>query len=303
MKLNSVTICLLLALGALQIPQAMADEMEVDSASLANTEGLQYVHSIEKARYNLGIAAQRETEGPYTRIVGDKGVFMEDTVTHATLLVPNALSAGPKSTAALRAELPQILTSNPDKHNAAVKAYLLEAGVPASEVSGTHVTTTMAGGGQVQAGVQPADSKLLFYTTHLERSLNGIPVEGSFAFAALDNQGRSFSEGVYWPAISAQVVKKAVALKRKLSSADALQQFLGKAKTFRSDVADAEAGEVRIVHTSAGHHGAFEARAVYSMIVRNKGQKAQIVRLDETGTPITMADEVKVATKDVAKIK
>ncbi|PHV12968.1 hypothetical protein [Chitinimonas sp. BJB300] len=306
MKLNSVNICLLLALGTLQIPLAMADDLELqaDNTPLLNTEGFKYVHSVEKSRFNQGIAAQRETEGPYLRVVGDKGVFMEDTVTGATLLVPNAVAGGPKSTAALRADLPQFLTDNPDKHSAAVKVYLLGAGIPANEVSGMHVTTTMGGGGPALAGVQPAESKLLWYTTHLERSLNGIPVEGSFAFATLDSQGKSFTEGVYWPAISAQVVRKAVALKRKLSSPAALQQFMGSAKAVRSDLAGAEAGEVKIVHTSAGHHGDFEAQAVYSLVVRNTGLgKAQIVRLDETGAPITLGDEVKMATKSVMKVQ
>jgi hypothetical protein len=69
--------------------------------------------------------------------------------------------------------------------------------VPAAEVSGMHVTTTMAGGGPVRDGVQPAQSKLLWYTTHIERSLGEIPVESSYAFASLDNGGRVITEGVY----------------------------------------------------------------------------------------------------------
>lgn len=306
MKLNSINIYLLVVLGALHIPLAMASDLQlqVDDTSLLNTKGVKYIHSIEKSRFNPGIRAQHEIEGSYSRTVGDKGVFMKDTVTGATLLVPNALSTGPKSMEALKAELPQFLTDDPDKHSATVKAYLLEAGIPANEVSETYITTTMGGGGPIGAGIQAAESKLLWYTTHLKRSLNGIPVEGSFAFATLDNQGKSFSEGVYWPAIPAHVVRKAAALKRKLSSTDVEQQFRGKAEAIHPNAASSEAGEVRIIHTNAGYHGKFEAEAVYSLVVRNpEGGKAQIVRLDETGTPTIMGDEVKAALEDSAKKK
>ena len=89
-------------------------------------------------------------------MIGDKGVFFVDTVTGATLAVPNGLAlpkppadapaSGNYSPEALN--YPQPMTTNPDEHSAAVKAYLVAAGVPASEVSGTHVTTTMAGGGR-----------------------------------------------------------------------------------------------------------------------------------------------------------
>jgi hypothetical protein len=87
-------------------------------------------------------------------------------------------------------DIVEVLAQSGRWDSAAVKAYLVGAGVPASEVSGTHVTTTMAGGGPVRDGVQPAQSKLLWYTTQLDRSLGGIPVESSYAFAAFDNGGR-----------------------------------------------------------------------------------------------------------------
>jgi hypothetical protein len=89
------------------------------------------------------------------------------------------------------------MTTNLDEHSAAVKACLTAAGVPTAEVSGMHVTTIMARGGPVHDGVQPAQSKLLWYTTHMERSLGEIPVESSYAFASLDNGGRVITEGVY----------------------------------------------------------------------------------------------------------
>ena len=167
--------------------------------------GVKYAHTLGVSRFAVGDGSRSETEGPFERVIGDKGVFFVDTVTGATLAVPNGLAlpkppvdapaSGNYSPQALN--YPQPMTTNPDEHSAAVKAYLVAAGVPAAEVSGTHVTTTMAGGGPVRDGVQPAQSKLLWYTTHLDRSLGGIPVESSYAFAAFDNGGRVITEGVY----------------------------------------------------------------------------------------------------------
>src|SRR5262249_28111813 len=152
------------------------------------------------SRFAVGDGSHREAEGPFERVIGNKGVFFVDTVTGATLAVPNG-AAAPKPAVDAQAYTPEALgypqpmTTDPDEHSAAVKAYLVAAGVPAPEVSGMHVTTTMAGGGPVRDGIQPSQSKLLWYTTHLERSLGGIPVESSYAFAALDNTGRVITEG------------------------------------------------------------------------------------------------------------
>src|SRR5262249_49704841 len=180
---------------------------------------------------------------------------------------------------------------NPDEHNNRVRDYLLGAGVPADEISGMHVTTTMAGGGSTGGGVQVSQSRLLWYTSHLERSLGGIPVEGSFAFAALDSAGEVITEGVYWPAIHADVVSKAQQLKQTLASAGARAEFLGNTVKARPETANAP-GEVKIVHTSAGHHGSFEAKAVYSVLVRSGGRgKAQSVLFDDSGAPVVLADQ------------
>jgi hypothetical protein len=119
----------------------------------------------------------------------------------------------------------------------------------------------------MHGGLQPAESKLLWYTTHLERSAGGIPVEGSFAFAALDSAGDVITEGVYWPAIPAKVIYRAQALSERVGSTNGHAAFLAGVRRAQSDLGDA-VGEVRIVHTSAGHHGKFEAHALYSIVVR-----------------------------------
>jgi hypothetical protein len=274
MKLQMTKISFLLLFGAFASEGA--------SPSPSATAGAKYQHKMENSNFKLGAGERAEVEGPYERFVGEIGSFMIDTVTGATLAVRNPPQSG---------VLPRPLTQDPTEHSEIVQDYLLGAGVPANEVSGTHVTTTMGGGGPRTSGVQPLKSTLLWYTTHLERSLQGIPVEGSFAFAGLDSAGEVITEGVYWPAIPANVVSKAQALKQKLDSPTERAAFLANVAKARPDAKEA-AGEVKIVHTSAGHHGDFEARAVYSAVVRspNRG-KAQLVRFDDTGAPVVMADE------------
>lgn len=266
---------------------------------LVATQGTQYTHSIAKSRFDLGAVRRTQVEGPYQRVLGSNGVFMVDTVTGATLAVRTPPSVA-KGTPVVVDDAP--MTSDPKAHSRIVRDYLVAAGVPAAEVSGTHVTTTMAGGGQVADGVQPAKSKLLYYTTHLERSLGGIPVEGSYAFAALDKNRKVITEGVYWPTIDASVVREAQALKQKLASASEQTSFLAKVKSAQP-MADLPTGDVKIVHTSAGYHGKFEAEAVYSVIARNPvGGKAQIVRFNDVGTRVTMADD-RPSDGDSKKVK
>jgi hypothetical protein len=274
------------------------EQLQSEEAA-TSAEGTRYEHRLEMSRFDLGAGVHQE-DG---RLIGDKGVFFFDKVTGATLAVPNSPAAPkppapqsgtPASNESQLFTYPRPLTENPDEHSAAVRAYLVGAGVPEAEVSGMHVTTTMAGGGPIRDGVQPSRSRLLWYTTHLERSLGGIPVEGSYAFAALDSDRRVITEGVYWPAIPARIVSRARALKRKLASANEPERstFLSAVRRARPEVENAE-GTVTIVHTSAGYHGEFQALALYSVVVRSTtGGKAQILRFDDAGVPVRMVDEV-----------
>lgn len=258
-------------------------------------EGARYDHRVESSRFDPGANVRRQVDGPYERIVGDRGVFLIDRVTGATLAVPSARLDVPKPKpkgTPISDFYPRGRTKNPDDHNAEVRTYLLSAGVPEAEVSGMHVTTTMAGGGPTNQGVQTSRSRLLWYTTHLERSLGGVPVESSYAFAALDSDGKVITEGVYWPPISENVVRRARGLQQKLATAEGRAAFLENVKRVSPEVGN-EDGAVSIVHTSGGYHGEFQANALFSVIVRHpEGGKARIIRFDDTGSPMRMADEL-----------
>jgi hypothetical protein len=282
---------------------AAAQNQPTTGQPVAGQGGAKYAHTLGASRFAVGDGSHRETEGPFERVIGDKGVFFVDTVTGATLAVPNG-AAVPKPPADAPASAnspealnyPQPMTTNPNEHSAAVAAYLVAAGVPAAEVSGMHVTTTMAGGGPVRDGVQPAQSKLLWYTTHLERSLGGVPVESSYAFAALDNAGRVITEGVYWPAIPAGVVSNARGFAAKLAAPRERAAFMAKVGKAAPGAGNTP-GSVRIVHTSGAYHGPFQAAAVYSTVVPSRrGGKAQILRFDENGARVRLNEEASTET-------
>jgi hypothetical protein len=117
-------------------------------------------------------------------------------------------------------------------------------------------------------------------------------VEGSYAFTALDSDGRGITEGIYWPRIPEQVVRRAQALQQRLASPDGQAAFHADLQRVRPDVTEPR-GTVSIVHTAAGYHGEFQASALYSVGVRSpNGGKLQIVRFDDTGTPVRMPEEV-----------
>lgn len=270
----------------LAVPPAHAQ----DAAAAASTGGQRYDHRIERSRFDVGAHSRQTDDAQSHRVIGDTGVFHVDTFTGAAMGVLTAPSSA-KTAPALLQRFPRPLTEDPDQHSAEVRRYLLGAGVPATEVAGMHVTATMAGGGPMDDGVQPAQSHLLWYTSHLDRALAGIPVEGSFAYAALGADGKAISEGVYWPAISSDVVRRAVALQRLLASPDQAAPFLSRLRSAHPEMGDAT-GEVRIVHTGPSYHGSFDSRAVYSVVARNaNGGKARILRFDDSGQPVTLADE------------
>ena len=121
-------------------------------------------------------------------------------------------------------------------------------------------------------------------------------MESSYAFAALDNGGRVITEGVYWPAIPANVVSNARAFAERLAAPRERAAFMAKVGKAAPGAGNTP-GSVRIVHTSGAYHGPFQAAAVYSTVVPSRrGGKAQILRFDETGARVRLSDEASTET-------
>jgi hypothetical protein len=112
-------------------------------------------------------------------------------------------------------------------------------------------------------------------------------VETSYAFAALDSAGKVITEGVYWPAILTGVVSNARAFAEKLVVARERTAFWARVRKAKRGARDT-AGIERIVHTSGGYHGPFQAPPI---VPSPRGGKAQILRFDETGAHVRLNDE------------
>ncbi|HEY8925581.1 MAG TPA: hypothetical protein VIU64_14440 [Polyangia bacterium] len=89
----------------------------------------------------------------------------------------------------------------------------------------------------------------------LHRGWKGIPIDDSMAYAALDAQGRSVNEQVYWPEIPGAVLAKASAL--QLLLADPVRR----AAYVNELPAVSRAAVLAIRHTAWYWQGDFQARA------------------------------------------
>jgi hypothetical protein len=173
------------------------------------------------------------------------------------------------------------LTNVASVHNEHVLKYFLNAGVPANEVGGVHVTTSMAGSGtKSQSGLDGINGELVAYTTHLERYVDGVPVSGSQAWASFNNRGEVISEGVYWPAISQEVVLRARRIRGIVENADAHARLRAAIKSKIPSLGN-EPGRAVITHTHSAYDGPVAVQAAYEVIPAGEGSSVR--RFDENG--------------------
>jgi hypothetical protein len=90
-----------------------------------------------------------------------------------------------------------------------VMDYFIAAGIPRSQIGSIQATTFLSASGATKdAG--PPKPKIDGYASVLERVVAGkFSVAESVAWARLDNDGRSITEWVYWPAIPAKTIAEA----------------------------------------------------------------------------------------------
>jgi len=126
----------------------------------------------------------------------------------------------------------------------------------------SHVTAYFAtfGVSSCQIGDAQVDSGSDGRTVLLARSVDGITVAESLAYARFDNQDQSTSEGFYWPTIPADVVTSARAFQAMLADPTELAAYKAKLP------ADAQGdGLVILHHTSSSSTAPFSAVATYDV--------------------------------------
>jgi hypothetical protein len=231
-----------------------------------------YVHALERSKFSIGGKAVSRAEFGMQKSMGDQGVFAT-LPTGLTLGMPNA-----DATARQKAPYP----GGADAQNKAVRAYFVDAGLPADQISEVVPFAAMHSEGAVADGLKGAmgNAKLGYYFSVLRRHVDGIPVADSLAWARLNVDGEVVMESMYWPAIPEAVITKARAAQTRLADPATHSALMAK-------VPGATEGSLVIHHTPGFYQGAFEAVATYDIA----GDGGKVHHFDITGQAVDLAEE------------
>jgi hypothetical protein len=280
MSKNHNLLCSLLCFSSLACVNSAGDEATSATSALAgSTSGLEYHHTLAHSRFHIGATASDLSEGGFRKTVGSEGVFATDEANGWVLATPNGGSpaeSGP-------------LTSDGDEHNSRALQYLVDAGLPASEV-GTVQANAMMAGGMFATGKRAPD-KLVGFTSVVHRAIAGIEVADSFAWARFNRSGEVVAESVYWPAIPPGVVQAAAALRSTIAAPADRSAFLHAIVANNPEVADAQGGGTVIHHSHATVHAPPVVVATYDVIVGAAGTKPRVRHFDATGREVWLVHD------------
>jgi hypothetical protein len=215
-------------------------------------------YDVTKSRFAFGSTPVRDDLNGFARWVGDDGVVA---------VWSSGGEMGSMNGGAPEASLPD-WSDDPAALGAHVSAYFASFGVASCQVAGAQVDGGSGG-----------------RTIALLRSVDGIIVGESNAYARFDNQDQSTSEGFYWPTIPADVVTNARAFHARLADPTQLAAYRAKLP------ADAQGdGVVDLHHTNSSSTSPFAAAATYD--VETTGGplgRGSTLSFDADGNPVSMA--------------
>ena len=213
-------------------------------------------YDVTKSRFAFGSTPVRDDSNGLSRWVGADGVVA---------IWPNGGELASMNGGAPEASLPD-WSNDPVALTRHVSAYLTSFGIASCQVEGADV---LGGSGGRTIG--------------LVRTLDGMIVGESQAFARFDDQDQSTSEGFYWPTIPADVVASARTFHARL--ADPTQLAAYKAKL----PADAQGdGVVNLHHTSSSSSSPFAAAATYDVETPpSQLGRGSSLSFDADGNPVT----------------
>jgi hypothetical protein len=226
-------------------------------------------YDITKSRFAFGSTPVPVDAGPLVRWTGRDGVV--------------AISSDGSEMALLNGGAPEAnlpdWSSDGNALATHVKAYFVSMGVATCQISGTDGTYSAGGGGSTNGGstfTVTAQS-----TVGLVRSIDGVPVANSIAYARFDTDDQTTSEAFYWPTIPADVVTAARAFHDKLAAPGALAAYKAKLP------ADAQGdGQVVIHHRVAGSPLPFTAVATYDTVQMTPQNDGGELSFDPDGNPV-----------------
>jgi hypothetical protein len=107
-----------------------------------------------------------------------------------------------------------------------VKAYFIKAGLPVDQIRDVRATYEVLGaGGRTDESV-PLPLKLHSIASIVTRSVSGIPVIESVAWAKMTTSGDVDMEYVFWPPIDMKTVNHAVSFARRMADPQTREKYL-----------------------------------------------------------------------------
>ena len=229
-----------------------------------------YSHDLSRSHFKIGQGPSQELNTPtLQRWRGSLGAFAHDPTNNWSMAVLNANS--PTG--------PYILDA--ETQNKMVKDYFVGAGLPADQIAAVATTFHYRGAIGNNASSAPVLDSLNSIVT---RSIQGIPVEESVAWAKMTTAGDVDMETVFWPPIASSVVSQAVDLAANMADAARHSAYLTKLpRIFK------ERGVV-IHHSDPSVHAAPIAYAAFDATIDAAGTAA-MHHFDSSGVEFRLAHE------------
>jgi hypothetical protein len=230
-----------------------------------------YQHGPQRSKFVVGEHARREQKFGYLKSVGDQGTLATSISNGSALALPSHNAAS--------LTLPPFGKS-PNEHDAWVKDYFLKLGLPSEQVVGVRGMSMIDAHGRAsELGRSPA--RVTAYYSALQRTIDGVPVPDSFAWARVNSRGDVVQEGVYWPALPASVLSEARQLQAVLAEPERLAAYKSRLPL------SAETGTVAIRHSAATSPDAFECFASFDVLVHSSRPLLQNASAPATWVDVT----------------
>lgn len=192
--------------GCTETPNEPASRVS-RSQQLSEPSHAGYSHKLADSLFELGPNVKESVVVTTNVVAGDYGTF-------STWPLGLTVALANKDAPALSRPL---LTTDPDAHNARVRDYFVNGGLPEDQIATVNVHTTMSGGGPASE-VDSSKPKLEWYTSVISRQIAGIPIFESVAWATFNADGKVVKEATFWPAVPTVIVQDALSLSAAVAS-------------------------------------------------------------------------------------
>jgi hypothetical protein len=284
---SSMIVVALLAGGCSSVPAETATQLGSRrplGTSIITSSIPGFSQTSSTSKFQTGSGLTTVVDSAYSRTSGSNGVFavrLTNGSAHGILNAGVAFTpyAGGRSA-----------------HEALVNAYFAGAGLPTDQVGPIQSGTT--GWGSGAAGSPEVPSKYA-YTSVISRSLSGIRVAESHAWARLDSSGGVVAEGIYWPTLDASVVADALALAATLANPTTSVGYIA---SLPIPASVASTGSVVIHHTSEFVDAPVQAVACYDVWNASPAGSGWTRHFDKTGTEVRLPQESRSSVSSTKKL-